>query len=71
MNSIDSYKFSSSKKNKSNYKFDPKYINSLEISSYNMTYNSNSYLQKNKYINKLESIISPKNSLLGENQQKV
>ena len=70
MNSIDSYKFSSSKKNKSNYKFDPKYINSLEISSYNMTYNSNSYLQKNKYINKLESIISPKNSLLGEKSTK-
>ena len=39
-------------------------INTLEISSYNMTYNSNSnsFITNQKYNNKLESIISPKNS---------
>ena len=37
---------------------------SLEISSYNLTYNSKSFLQKHKYNKKLESIISPKNNKL-------
>ena len=41
--------------------FDPDKYNSLEISSYNMSYNSKSFSKKKKNTKKLESIISPKN----------
>ena len=60
-NNMNSYRCTSTKKDENKYKLDYKRINSFKISSYNLTYNSNS-LQKQKYSNKLESIISPKNN---------
>ena len=63
---LNSYRCISTKKdeNKNNLDYlDYKRINSFKISSYNLTYNSNSNsLQKQKYKNKLESILSPKNN---------
>ena len=60
-NNINSFSLFSSKKIKNKNK--PIFVNkSLEISSYNLTYRSNSFLKKYKYNKKLESIISPKNN---------
>ena len=63
---LNSYRCTSTKKDENKYNLDYldyKRINSFKISSYNLTYNSNSNsLQKQKYKNKLESILSPKNN---------
>ena len=62
-NKINSFELFSAKNKKSKNKII--FVNkSLEISSYNLTYNSKSFLQKHKYNKKLESIISPKNNKL-------
>lgn len=65
-NKINSYELFSVKKQKSKNKII--FVNkSLEISSYNLTYNSKSFIQRHKYNKKLESIISPKNNKLKNN----
>ena len=64
------YMNTSIKKDYSNNKIISDRIKTLEISSYNMSYTSNSFIQKHKYNNKLESIISPKNSKIKENSIK-
>ena len=73
--SVDKIKINKNKfldtsfKKNNNYisKFIKDRISKLEISSYNMTYKSNSFIQKKKYNNKLESIITPKNKSIREN----
>ena len=73
--SVDKIKINKNKfldtsfKKNNNYisKFIKDRISKLEISSYNMTYKSNSLIQKKKYNNKLESIITPKNKSIREN----
>ena len=54
------------KKNVSESKIISDRINSLEISSYNMTFSSTVFKQKQKYNERLDSMISPKNNTLRE-----
>ena len=72
--SVDKIKINKNKflntsfKNNNNInKFISDKISKLEISSYNMFYNSNSFIHNKKCSNKLESIITPKNKNVREN----
>jgi hypothetical protein len=58
------------KKNNSNNKIISDRINTLEISSYNITYSSNTLKQVQKYSKRLDSMISPKNNTFRENSIK-
>ena len=58
------------KKNNSNNKIISDRINTLEISSYNITYSSNTLKQVQKYSKRLDSMISPKNKTFRENSIK-